>query len=117
MARRVAPPATADTVELVVSELVTNAVLHGGSEVLLMIANLGDRVRVEVSDSSPCLPQVVHTDLGAHGRGLQLVDALATRWGSEPTVTGKMVWCEVSPEISGLLPRIAGGSGPLTSVH
>jgi anti-sigma regulatory factor (Ser/Thr protein kinase) len=99
LAREVASPATVDTVELLVSELVTNAVLHvhGGRVLELRILVWDDCVRVEVRDSSYHLPQMLlPADWGLHGRGLFMVDALSDRWGSEPTATGKTVWCEVA---------------------
>jgi anti-sigma regulatory factor (Ser/Thr protein kinase) len=99
LARELASPATVDTVELLVSELVTNAVLHapGGDALELRISVWGECVRVEVRDSSSQVPQMLApADWGLHGRGLFLVDALADRWGSEQTPTGKTVWCEVT---------------------
>jgi serine/threonine-protein kinase RsbW len=99
LARELASPATVDSVELLVSELVTNAVLHAheGNVLELKISAWEDCVRVEVRDSSSHLPQMLlPADWGVHGRGLFLVDALADRWGSEPTPTGKTVWCEVA---------------------
>jgi anti-sigma regulatory factor (Ser/Thr protein kinase) len=103
MARRLMSPADADTLELLVSELVTNAILHAGGDVGLTISDLGDCIRVEVSDSSARLPIIEYPtmdfpDIDTRGRGLVLVAALANRWGSERTVTGKTVWCEVSSQ-------------------
>jgi anti-sigma regulatory factor (Ser/Thr protein kinase) len=96
-ARRRASPPTADTTELLVSELVTNAVVHARSDVELTISNLGDRTLVEVRDASPRLPEPAPPALGPNGRGLHLVSMLASRWGSQRTATGKTVWFEVRP--------------------
>lgn len=83
-----------DTVELLVSELVTNAVLHAEGDPELTIRDLGDRIRVEVSDTSPRPPQIDPPNLTG-GRGLQLVDTLAARWGTDRRPAGKTVWFEV----------------------
>lgn len=82
--------------ELVVSELVANAVLHGGSGVEIRISRLHDRVRLEVLDTGPGLPvpRDAHpSDTG--GRGLSLVAAVAAHWGVLRDATGKTVWCEL----------------------
>ena len=86
----------ADTAALVVSELVTNAVRHAGTELQLTVVADGDVVRIEVEDGSATLPQSRISGLyDAGGRGLPLVEALADRWGSESTSTGKLVWAEL----------------------
>lgn len=95
-ARRVAiaSDATVDAIELLVSELVTNAVVHAGSPVDLTIRHLGNRTRVEVSDASALLPRMRPATI-EHCRGMHLVAALAARWGAEGHVGGKTVWFEV----------------------
>ncbi|WP_083975112.1 ATP-binding protein [Kitasatospora mediocidica] len=94
-----------ETGELLVSELVTNAVVHGTREGRLVWLSLrfraDGRLRVEVHDSSSRLPvqqQAEHRD--SHGRGLFLVNSLADDWGSHPRPCGigKIVWCVISPE-------------------
>ena len=87
-----------DTVVLLVSEVVTNAVLHGRSDLLLRVDNHGETARVEVADSSP--KQVRLHEFGIEsttGRGLHLVAQLALRWGAEPGEGDwdKVVWFEV----------------------
>jgi anti-sigma regulatory factor (Ser/Thr protein kinase) len=86
---------------LLVSELVTNAVLHTGTEVEVAVLLAGDVVRVEVHDGSPLLPSRKHySNMSGTGRGLIMVTEMASRWGAEATATGKMVWFELDPEAS-----------------
>ena len=87
-----------DDVELVVSELVTNALLHGAAPVVLRLSVARDRVRVEVEDSGRELPVRMRQDGEAMtGRGLSLVARLSSGWGVEPAGgRGKVVWAEVS---------------------
>ena len=87
----------ADEVTLLVSELASNAVRHAGTPFTVGLGCDGSVVRVEVSDGSSALPEPSVPPLEAvTGRGLMIVDALATRWGVEPTPTGKTVWFEVA---------------------
>ncbi|GAA2258917.1 MULTISPECIES: SpoIIE family protein phosphatase [Kitasatospora] len=85
-----------DTTELLVSELVTNALRHGRGEIRLRL--LRDRTVVcEVWDDGYAQPRqrrAQETDEG--GRGLQLVSLLAERWGSRRTPNGKIVWFELA---------------------
>jgi GAF domain-containing protein/anti-sigma regulatory factor (Ser/Thr protein kinase) len=91
-----AEPLLADA-ELVVSELVTNALLHGGAPATLRVLIDGDVVRIEVGDGSRRAPLRALARADAMtGRGLSLVAALAREWGVEPRVNGKVVWCEMS---------------------
>lgn len=83
-----------DEVALLVSELVTNAILHGQEDVEVAVRLLPDAVRVEVADSGRVLP-LRSTDADESGRGLAIVEALAHRWGVEPRPEGKVVWFEV----------------------
>jgi anti-sigma regulatory factor (Ser/Thr protein kinase) len=86
-----------DTVTLLTSELVTNAVVHAGTEVDVVVRLTGAIARVEVTDRSELVPTPRHTGLEADsGRGLALVQALARRWGtSRQPGGGKTVWFEV----------------------
>ena len=97
----------ADKVEeaqLVVSELVTNAVLHAADSatISLDLRLIDGAVRVLVSDGGPGEPERrPHPDprTGQTGRGVWLVDAFAERWGTEMHGRdGKTVWCELSIE-------------------
>ncbi|SDM92374.1 Anti-sigma regulatory factor (Ser/Thr protein kinase) [Streptomyces wuyuanensis] len=91
----------AETLVLLISELVTNAVVHTGCPaVLRMLFGLGaaeaGTVRVEVADTCARPPQprrAAGDDTG--GRGLELVDGLADRWGWKREGAGKSIWCEV----------------------
>ncbi|MFD9791493.1 SpoIIE family protein phosphatase [Streptomyces sp. NPDC059070] len=84
----------ADVCELVVSELVGNALRYGNGPGRLRLLR-DERLVVEVSDTGPDLPQIQHADLSDEGgRGLQLINMLCRRWGSCRTVTGKVVWAE-----------------------
>ncbi|WP_406290306.1 SpoIIE family protein phosphatase [Embleya sp. NBC_00896] len=83
-----------DVTELVVSELVGNALRYGGAPGRLRLLR-HDRLVVEVSDTGPDLPQIQHTSLSDEGgRGLQLINMLCRGWGSCRTPTGKVVWAE-----------------------
>ncbi len=93
----------AETLILIVSELVTNAVVHTGHPAVLRMAlpngdpsaSLGT-VRVEVADTCELPPTPRHADgEETNGRGLELVDGLADRWGWRPEGAGKAIWCEI----------------------
>jgi anti-sigma regulatory factor (Ser/Thr protein kinase) len=85
-----------EAVALVVSELVTNSVLHAASKARIQVLVGDPVVRVEVHDTDPTLPVLRHPSPDTvNGRGLMLVDALTDRWGSEVTEDGKVVWFEL----------------------
>lgn len=88
---------TVDTVVLLASEIITNAVLHARTASEVRVMRLGDVVRVEVADGSTALPeQRVFDFSSASGRGLAIVEAAAVRWGTErASATAKKVWFEV----------------------
>ncbi|MFG2293961.1 ATP-binding protein [Streptomyces sp. NPDC048603] len=86
----------AETLILLISELVTNAVVHTGCPAVLRVLFGGPGVRVEVADASDRPPAPRHAagdDTG--GRGLELVDGLADRWGWQREGAGKRIWCEI----------------------
>ena len=84
-----------DQVLLLASELVTNAILHGRSEVRVEVRCVDFHVRVTVHDENSRHPVVVSEDPEAlDGRGLALVDALASSWGVDEEPGGKAVWFE-----------------------
>ncbi|MFB8118649.1 MULTISPECIES: ATP-binding protein [unclassified Streptomyces] len=89
-----------DDVLLCVSELATNALVHGvppgrGFLVRLRLVGEGRELLVEVHDSGGGVP-MVREPCGESGRGLMLVDALADRWGVGERDPGKVVWCVFS---------------------
>jgi anti-sigma regulatory factor (Ser/Thr protein kinase) len=82
--------------ELLADELVANVVRHVGSPLTLRATTEGPILRIEVDDPSTEPPVLRHP--GVHedrGRGILLVDALATQWGSEIHPDGKTVWFEI----------------------
>ncbi|MCZ4602835.1 SpoIIE family protein phosphatase [Streptomyces sp. Lzd4kr] len=92
-----------DDIEIMASEVVTNALIHADSHVDLRLREYPDHIRLEVRDSAPMPP--VPSSLSAseeenakaeHGRGLIIVDGLASSWGSSPSGRGKTVWLELS---------------------
>jgi len=84
-----------DSSELLVSELVTNAIKYANGEVMLRLILEPDTLVCEVHDSSPALPRVLQVDKDAeNGRGLHVVSQVASRWGARRTTGGKVVWCE-----------------------
>ncbi len=91
------------TTELLVSELVTNAIRYSQGDVTLRLVN--ERALVcEVLDSSAALPRLRQANSDdENGRGLQVVRQLSSRWGARRTPSGKVVWCEQP---------LPGGPGP-----
>lgn len=83
--------------ELLATELLTNAVLHARTAMRVVIAYDGAAVRFEVHDASPVLPVAgTPDDFDERGRGLWLIDELSSRWAVEPTPGGKRIWFEVA---------------------
>jgi anti-anti-sigma factor len=86
-----------DRMATILTELVANAVLHAGTDLVLSVAVSGGRLYVAVHDRSPRPPHLGggdDPDTGG-GSGLLVVDALAEAWGFAPTVGGKVVWASV----------------------
>lgn len=93
-------------VELVVSELVANAVVHGSGKVGLHFEDADHGLRVEVTDSNPIPPSTRRGPLGRLGGfGMHIVDRLAA-WGWQPTPEGKLVWAVLRPGERGLPPSV-----------
>jgi anti-sigma regulatory factor (Ser/Thr protein kinase) len=98
-------PQLLDAGQLVVSELVTNALQHARTELLVTVARRGGGLYLAVRDRSPAWPPLVaSTSAGAerideHGRGLWIVQQVASAWGAVPTHdgAGKVVWASVQP--------------------
>ena len=88
-------PVTGD-LELLVSELVTNAIVHGDPPVRLRLTHLGYEVLIEVDDGAATPPRRRRaTAADAHGRGLHTMAMLAVRSGVSVQSGGKTVWCTV----------------------
>jgi anti-sigma regulatory factor (Ser/Thr protein kinase) len=95
--------------ELVVSELVTNAVRYAQSKISLRLVLEGG-LFCEVVDDSAALPRLRQAaDDDERGRGLQVVSQIAQRWGTRRTGAGKVVWCELAVPPA----RQAKPSGPV----
>jgi anti-sigma regulatory factor (Ser/Thr protein kinase) len=88
-------PDVVDRAELLADELVTNAVVHARTPLRVRLELRGDLLHIGVRDDSPRLLRLIPCDPGAEsGRGLRLVEALATAWGVHPARDGgKVVWC------------------------
>ncbi len=87
-----------ERIVLAVSELTTNAVVHGRGRITLTVGDTGDRVRVAVADEGgrePVMkdPGAVSGEAGG-GWGLRIVDTIADRWGTESSDHGTVVWFE-----------------------
>ncbi|GGN68899.1 ATPase [Streptomyces albiflavescens] len=104
---------TCDTAALVISELVTNAIVHAaGERVVCELHDRDDIVRIAVRDEG-CAPSEPHPSPQRpeeeHGRGLLLVAAVSRAWGAQDTGPGLLVWAE--------LERVAGGADSDTGAH
>lgn len=110
-------PRILNAAALITSELATNAVVHSGGRFTVLVTNTGRGVRVEVCDSSPRLPelrpldQIGGEDSQPGGRGLHVVEGLATRWGCEPDDAAgtKRVWFELEAASTASFGWAAGG--------
>lgn len=90
------PQRLCDDLELVASELVTNAVRAGSPRIGVALALEGDRVVIRVSDEAAGWPEPRMADIyDIGGRGLPLVSAISTSWGVRLSGTGKVVWAEL----------------------
>ncbi len=86
-------PELVDTAVLLASELITNAVLHGRSEVELTVEITRAGVKVSAADLNSRMPVMQSTDsLALDGRGIAIVNLLANQWGVTATEEGKVVW-------------------------
>ncbi|WP_172386979.1 ATP-binding protein [Streptomyces sp. MNP-20] len=105
-----------DDIALCVSELTTNALVHGappGRGFKLRLLRDGGGVRIEVHDSGDGTPRLVGEGVADEsGRGLLLVAALADRWGVAERRPGKVVWAEFAEGVSAAAPPPRGRPGP-----
>ncbi|RFU85893.1 phosphatase [Streptomyces triticagri] len=107
-------PDQVDSAVLMVSEMVTNVLVHTDGDALLVAEAQGRpgqrRLRVEVADGSDDLPHRRHPgELASSGRGLVLMEILADRWGVDPRGQGKSIWFELCEGEQG---GEAGGEAP-----
>lgn len=85
-----------EVVALLVSEVATNALVHGTGDVQVRVSARGRALRVEVADDSPRMPEPRAAGLLEEGgRGLALVESLAADWGVQREGPGKIVWFEL----------------------
>lgn len=89
--------ALSESLILVTSELVSNAIRYADSVVTLTLTRQGPSVRVEVADDGGGVPQLGHPAATVPtGRGLLIIDGLASDWGSHRSGHGKVVWAELA---------------------
>jgi anti-sigma regulatory factor (Ser/Thr protein kinase) len=95
-----ADPEQVDAAELMVSEMVTNVLLHTDEDALIVAEIVGERgkrrLRVDVSDGSDEQPHRRRPgEMASSGRGLLLMEMLAESWGVDPRGEGKCIWFEL----------------------
>jgi anti-sigma regulatory factor (Ser/Thr protein kinase) len=93
-------PAWLDAATLVVSELVGNAVRHGGGCLALELHAHEEHVTISAADGSAVIPSRRDDPDGDGGRGLAIIEALSQRWGVEDHHGGKRVWVLLAPHPS-----------------
>ncbi|MGX1755490.1 ATP-binding SpoIIE family protein phosphatase [Streptomyces lydicus] len=112
-----ADPDQVDSAVLMVSEMVTNVLLHTDGEALLVAEITGERgarrIRVDVADSSDELPhRRCPGELASSGRGLMLLELLAGSWGVDPRGDGKSTWFELYEDAGDAADPVSPESGP-----
>ncbi len=86
-----------ETAELLVSEIVTNALVHAGTPIEVGFTLVGQGLHVEVADGSPHLPSPRgYGPSAGTGRGLMLLEGMVDEWGVEPAESGKTVWFRIA---------------------
>jgi anti-sigma regulatory factor (Ser/Thr protein kinase) len=97
LAERAIEDTVRDDAQLVVSELVTNALMHGDGELVLRASVTATAVQVSVTDAGDALPEVLPLDpTRIGGLGLIVVDRVAKAWGVSPFPGGKTVWATLN---------------------
>ncbi|MFG2703104.1 ATP-binding protein [Streptomyces sp. NPDC048386] len=90
-----------DDLRLLTGEVIANSVTHTQAACVVSVRCIGERLRVEVTDADPTLVHPSQADvMDENGRGLFLVAALATAWGSQPCAAGKKTWFELAVSAS-----------------
>ncbi len=96
-----------ETAQLLTSELVTNAVVHAGTEVQIILEAHHETLHVEVidlTDRAPVVRLTPYDDLQT-GRGLAVLDSVARAWGVDPLERGKSVWFDLDTDHAVVTPR------------
>jgi anti-sigma regulatory factor (Ser/Thr protein kinase) len=87
------PVETTDTALLATSELVTNAVMHAGTPMVLAVEYDDPNLTIAVGDGNDSLPQrCPPAEEREDGRGIAIVERLGATWGLQRTILGKIVW-------------------------
>ncbi len=99
-------PDQCDSAVLLLSELLTNVLVHTDSDALLVAEITGGvgerRLRIEVTDAGDDLPHKRRPgELASSGRGLVLIELLAHAWGVDPRGVGKSIWFELHESMDG----------------
>ncbi|MEU6099043.1 ATP-binding protein [Streptomyces sp. NPDC047079] len=98
--------------QLLTGEVVANSVTHTQAACVVSVQWTGERLRVEVTDADPTLVRLSQAEaMDENGRGLFLVDALATEWGPQPCTVGKKTWFELA------IPTSSEGTTAVTAAH
>jgi anti-sigma regulatory factor (Ser/Thr protein kinase) len=93
------PPEIVQSAALLVTELVSNVVLHALTDMLLVVDVTPGRVELRVQDGSAAPPELRATEIDAPGgRGLTIIDEVASAWGVELQQGHKTVWAEIDYE-------------------
>ena len=102
-----------ETAELLVSEIVTNALVHAGTPIDVAFTLAGRGLRVEVSDGSPHAPTVRgYGPSAGTGRGLMLLEEMVDDWGVLPGDPGKTVWFQLASPVGGEIPGSTRAAPP-----
>lgn len=92
------PTEVIDAAVLLTSEAVTNAVVHAGTPIEVVVRVDLAMARIEVHDRDPAPPTAGHPEpLDGSGRGLRVIEALAEAWGVHHSGEGKCLWFELRP--------------------
>ena len=105
------PSNVTECAALLTSELVTNAILHAATPFTVTLHLMADRIRVDVADGSTVAPSIKdYAADAATGRGLTLFNTLASDWGIQPVMGGKIVWFEIPVDYEVMPAGISDGA-------